>query len=409
MKRRDFLKYLSASPWVSRVAGIGAGLTFVSNAAHAAEGKTLVLIFQQGGCDGLNMVVPYQEDEYYRLRPDIAIQPPGSATAAALDLDGFFGFHPQLGGLYEIYQQGDLAVLPAVHYQNGNRSHFSSQDFIESGVPNQRLEDGWINRYLSLTPQNNDLRALSFDSMQHALRGDVPVMTLKSLSFDGDFDATSRAVLEQVVQGFPTTNHSRSLLQRNGLLALSSITSISPFSDSSYTPANGAIYPDTLYGHQLKDVARLIKAGVGLEVAAVSNENWDDHANQGGDVGNQASRLAEFSAGIAALYRDLGSAMADVVILTLTEFGRTVEQNASQGTDHGNAASWMVIGGSVNGGIYGEWPGLYPEQLYLQRYLAHTIEFTDIYAEILTHHLGVSNGLSHILPGSTYHPVGFLS
>ena len=408
MKRRDFLRNMAVMPLVSRSCIGGGSLLASIKSSYAASGKTLIVIFQEGGCDGLNVVVPYGEDEYYNLRPDISIASPGSGSNSALDLDGFFGLHPAMGGLYEIFQQGDLAVLPTVHYENANRSHFSSQDFIEGGVPNKSLSDGWLNRYLSSAQQSSKLSGISFGSLSHAMRGTHSVITLPSLS--GDFRNSEKDVLQNIYSEGVTNNSNRSLLHKHGASALNSLSSIETFSKSAYTVQNGAVYPDTSYGQQLKNIAQLVKQGAGLEVATVLYDGWDHHANQGGAEGDQATKLAVFSAGIEAIYRDLGPEyMNDVVILTATEFGRTAKQNASQGTDHGNAASWFVIGQQVNGGIYGDWPGLQPEQLYQSRYLDHTIEFTDVYAEILSKHLGEAGSLPFILPESQYSQVGFLT
>jgi uncharacterized protein (DUF1501 family) len=177
----------------------------------------------------------------------------------------------------------------------------------------------------------------------------------------------------------------------------------------SYSPSNGVSYPDNAYGQQLRQIAYLIKAGLGFEVGTVNHNGWDDHVNQGGAEGPHANRLTDFAKGIAALYNDLGSThMSNVVILTMTEFGRTAKQNASKGTDHGNASSWFVIGRSVNGGIYGDWPGLQPENLYLDRYLKHNIDYRDIFSEIITNHLSNEIGLATVLPNHRYQPVGFL-
>ena len=410
MKRRDFLRNMAVAPLLSRTCISGGSLLAGMKNAYAANGKTLIVIFQRGGCDGLNTVVPYGEDEYYNLRPNIAISPPGSGANSALNLNGFFGFHPAMTGLYNIFQQGDLAVLPTVHYNNANRSHFSSQDFIESGVPNQSLLDGWLNRYISSVQRESELRSVSFGTLAHSLKGSQPIVTVNNLASIKEDDNAHRDVLQRIYQNVPANaNQSRSLVSQHGTLALDNISILEQFSNTNYTVENGAVYPNSNFGQQLKDVAQLIKSGIGLEVATVSSKGWDHHSNQGGAQGTQANRLTEFSSGIEALYKDLGSYMNDVVMLTVSEFGRTAKQNASLGTDHGNAASWFVIGRQVNGGIYGDWPGLLPEQLYKGRYLAHTVNFSDVFAEVISRHLGASESLSAALPGSQYQPIGFLT
>ncbi len=411
MKRRHFLRNMAVMPLVARSCIASSSLLAGIKNAYAANGKTLIVIFQRGGCDGLNVTVPYGEDEYYNLRPDIAIAAPNTDIDSALDLNGFFGLHPSLTDLHDIYQQGDLAILPTVHYSNANRSHFNSQDYIESGVANQRLTDGWLNRYLSNSQQNSELRALSFGSLAHAFQGVNPVPSITSLATSyKQLNESQLATLQTILnQPINLADHARSLLFKHGNLALQNTTNLKVFANTSYIPEHDATYPDTAYGQQLKDIAQLVKAGVGLEIATVSNNGWDHHANQGGAQGKQATKLMEFSAGIGALYKDLGpSYMNDVTILTISEFGRTAKQNASLGTDHGNASTWFVIGGQVNGGIYGNWPGLLPDQLYQDRYLAHTLDFTDVYAELLIKHLGTATDLSSVLPGSQYQPIGFI-
>ncbi len=410
MKRRDFLQQLVVSPMVARTVLTGSSVFAGIKNAVAANGKTLIVIFQRGGCDGLNMVVPYQEDNYYASRPDIAIKQPGNGNESALDIDGFFGFHPQMKGLLDIYNQGNMAILPAVHYAEANRSHFNSQDFIESGVANTYLNTGWLNRYLALDDIQNNLRGISFNAIQHSLRGDIPVLAMNDLSKISQFYDSSDSELGRIYQQESNEfNLARSLIQKNGLVALDGFSSLSSISPDNYHPDNGAVYPDSSFARQLRDTAQLIKEGIGLEVVTVSNDGWDHHANQGGAVGAQADKLATFSLGLEAFYTDLGSYLSDVVILTISEFGRTVKQNASLGTDHGNASCWFVMGGDVKGGIYGDWPGLDEENLYLGRYLKHTVEFTDVYAEILAKHLAVqSSELNTILPGSSYSPIGFL-
>ncbi len=415
MNRRQFLSGLAAMPMIGRsVLSGGALLSGLGSAqAENVSGKTLIVIFQRGGCDGLNVVVPHGEDEYYRLRPDIAIARPGSGADAALNLDGFFGLHPAMSSLYDIYQQGHLAVMPTVHYNNGNRSHFSSQDFIESGIGGIKTADGWLNRQLSLNSQAaNDLRAVSFGGLVHALKGSVPVTSIESIG--APVSGIDNTILNQLAdiyrQPVSSVLKARMLLKQHGELAIDNLFLLDQYKNQAYTSENGAVYPNTTYGKQLRDVARLIKARAGLEVAAVDIDGWDNHVGQGGAQGVQSTRLREFSEGIAALYKDLGSAyMNDVVILTMTEFGRTAQQNASKGTDHGNASSWFVIGHQVNGGIYGDWPGLSSEKLYLGRYLAYSVNFTDIFGELLVKHLDNALGLATVLPGGLYKPVGFLS
>ncbi|MFK5984859.1 MAG: DUF1501 domain-containing protein [Pseudomonadota bacterium] len=416
MKRRQFLRNMMALPLATGSFLYGNPDSFINKAHAAISGKTLVVIFQRGGCDGLNVVVPYADENYYNLRPTIAIPAPTGAADSALNLDGFFGLHPGLSPLHQLYQSGVVGVMPAVHYENASRSHFDSQDYIESAVYGG-ANDGWLNRhltnqYLDNFEQAGAIRAVSFgNDLAHSLRGSTSVLSfndLSSFSFNNispQYFNNLQAVYNQSVS---TEHKNRLLVHQDGRLMLAKLQNIMDISSNQYTPENNVTYPGNSYGNQLQQVAQLIKSNVGLELATVSLGGWDTHTNQGGVTGTQANRLNNFSSGIHALYHDLGQNMDDVVILTMTEFGRTAKQNASAGTDHGNASSWFVIGNSVRGGIYGDWPGLQTEQLYRERYLAHNIEYTDVFAEVLVNHLQNTN-LSSVLPGQNYQPIGFLS
>lgn len=409
MHRRDFLRYMYAAPIAAATFVYGNTFQSIIGLAQETSAKILVVIFQRGGCDGLNMIVPHGEDEYYNLRPDIAIAPPGSAQGA-LDLDGFFGMHPALSPLYDIYQQGTVAILPAVHYANASRSHFDSQAYIESGIP-MRLPDGWLNRYLATTQNAAAVRAIGFGATTaHALRGKVPVSTISDLSTFVLSDKELLANLESVYsQSSGPGGSYRSMLLEEGRVMLDNLNRLSQIDTENYVPANGAEYPASTFGRQLRQTAQLIKEGVGLEIATIDNNGWDTHNNQGGAEGSQAERHTDFAGGIAALHTDLGlSLMNDVLILTMTDFGRTPKMNASLGTDHGNASAWLVIGNNVKGGIYGKWPGLQEENLYLQRYLAHNIEFSNVLGEVIARHFKNASSIPTVLPGHDYQPVRFL-
>ncbi len=417
MKRRKFLRHLLAAPVATASFLYGnpfyPGLRF---AQASVPNKTLVVVFQRGGCDGLNTVVPFGDDDYYNQRPGLAISPPNrSDPTSAISLsNSLFGLHPALSSFAEIYHQGDMAIFPAVHYANGSRSHFDSQDYLESGA-RRRLNDGWLNRHLSTSNTKGDLGGVSFGAkLSYALRGKraIPNFT----NFDDfaleDSDLMSR-IRSAYYQGVPSApdgaNSNRFWIHRHGRTLFDNIDLINSISVDDPAPANGAEYPDSLFGRQMQQVARLIKAQVGLEVATINSNGWDTHIKQGGAEGKHASLHRNFAAGIAALYHDLGSArMNNVLILTMTEFGRTIRENASGGTDHGNASAWFAVGGAIQGGIKGKWPGLASENLYDGRYLIHTIDFRDILAELVDRHLGNGHNLSKILPGYSYSPIGFL-
>lgn len=406
MERRNFLKYMLATS-----AG-GSWLTqSVSTALAAPAPKSLIVIFQRGGCDGLNVIVPHGEDEYYNLRPSIAIARPGN-SGGALDMDGFFGLHPSMSSLYNLYQAGNVAAFPAVHYTNATRSHFDSQQFIESAEVN-RQADGWLNRHLSSSANSAGMRGVSFSSsLSHALSGPLSVSTFSDLrNFDLDMEVNSEQRLINRLSGIYNQNTSNNriydeLLRNSGRTLFNDLNVVNSIDVNNYQPANGANYPNNSYGRQLAQTAQLIKTGAGLEIATINVGGWDTHQNQGGAIGGMANKLGNFSNGIGAFYEDMGSQMSDVMILTMTEFGRTSQENGSRGTDHGHASAWFALGGGLTGGVYGTWPGLAEEQRERGRYLAQATDFRDIFSEILTSHLG--NSSASVVPNYNASPIGFL-
>ncbi len=416
MHRREFLRYMISAPIAAATFVYGNPFQSILGFAQESTAKVLVVIFQRGGCDGLNTIVPYGDDEYYNLRPDISITPPGSAQGArdlvdyAGSQNGLFGMHPALLPLYDIYQQGTVAILPAVHYDNASRSHFDSQDYIESGA-SSRLPDGWLNRYLATSQNNTFLSGVGFgSSTPHSLQGVVPVSTFSDLSSFAFSDSELTSNLETVYSQTGSSPESyRSMLLEMGSVMLDNLKTLSQIDTENYVPENGAVYPSSSYGTQLRQIAQLIKEGVGLEISTVSIGGYDHHANQGGATGSHANRHADFATGIAALYKDLGTWMDDVVVITMSEFGRTAKNTASLGTDHGHAAVWFAIGNKVNGGIYGDWPGLQESNLYRGRYLDHNIDFKDVMGEVVERHFLSAGSIPAVLPGHNYQPIGFLS
>ncbi|MEQ1793963.1 MAG: DUF1501 domain-containing protein [Nitrospira sp.] len=395
--------------------------------AAANAGKTLVVVFQRGGNDGLNTIVPYTDTQYYAMRPrstsgGIGILPPGSGDGAGLDLPGTgFAMHPSIQPLHALYTSNRLAIVTAAGFAGSTQSHFTDQDTIEHGLPDQR--DGWLNRYLATVPAGGTatLRAAAIgDDVAKALRGPVLVPSftdLASMSFSrlgtakAVLDANLRAIYAQDPVS-TTSNPARSAVHALGPEMLNRVAAIEGIGTAA--PQNGAVYPTTGFGREMRDLAHIIRSGLGLEVATVDIGGWDTHDDQGagGPAANrQAGRLADFSGGIRAFVDDLGPLMNNVVVLTCTEFGRTVRQNASGGTDHGKASVWFLAGGSVKGGLYhgaAGWPtSLTEANLDSGRYLRPTVEFRDIFADILTRHFGVSSTeLGAVLPGHAHQPVG---
>ena len=364
--------------------------------------KTLIAIFQRGAVDGLNVVVPYGEHSYYDLRPNIAIPKPDGGAESALNLDGYFGLHPSLQSFKPLWDSKRLAIVHASGSPDSTRSHFDAQDYMESATPGVKsTQDGWLNRYLqSKTDSQKSLfRAVSMtQNMPRAMQGKAPALAISNLA---DFSIRAGQSSASVQGGFEaiydqTVNDA---LHGTGKETFEAINYLKQVNPSQYKPENGANYPRTPFGNALLQIAQLIKAGVGLEVAFTDIGGWDTHVNEGNQQGQLSNLLRQFSTAIAALHTDLGQRMDDVVVLTMSEFGRTAKENGNRGTDHGHANAMFVVGNSVRGGkVYGDWPGLKSDQLYEGRDLALTTDFRDVFSEIATKHLGTSN-LKAVFPG----------
>jgi len=363
----------------------------------------LIAIFQRGAVDGLNMVVPFGESSYYSSRPSIAIPKPDSANAdAAINLDGFFGLHPSMSSFKPLWDSKQLAIIHASGSPDNTRSHFDAQDYMESATPGLKSpNDGWLNRYLQTKPDPDRslFRAVSMTGkMPRVFQGSAPVVAMVNLSEFGIRAGKSSAEMQNGFEAIYAGKNKDALADtgRESFEAVNYLKSVNP---AQYKPENGAQYPRNRFGNSLLQIAQLIKAGVGLEVAFTDIDGWDTHVNQGSSRGQLGNLLQQFSSGIAALYQDLGQRMDDVVVLTMSEFGRTVRENGNRGTDHGHANAMFVMGNSVRGGkVYGRWPGLKSDQLYEGRDLALTTDFRDVFGEIATRHLGSKNSQA-VFPG----------
>jgi uncharacterized protein (DUF1501 family) len=400
--RRIFLK--SSSLALVSFGVVPKALMRVALAAETApRGKTLVVVFQRGACDGLNTVVPYAEAAYRSLRPSIAIPAPkGAAKDAALDLDGFFGLHPALGPLLPLWKEGSLAAVQAIGSPDTTRSHFDAQDFMESGTPGRKAtEDGWMNRAVQARPDPTatPLRAISMTpTLPRSLAGRAPAVALANVRSFGVEPSAGEAVSRSFEEMYDGAVHD--VLHGAGREAFEAVDYLQRARPARYTPAPGVVYPRGRFGESLKQVAQLIKAGVGVEVAFTEVGGWDHHAGEGGLQGQLATRLRELGQGLAAFRQDLGPRMQDVVLVTLTEFGRTVKENGNRGTDHGHASVAFVMGGTAlrGGKVHGRWPGLASDKLYEGRDLALTTDFRDLLGEVLARHLGVLD-LRTVFPG----------
>lgn len=375
--------------------------------------KILVAIFQRGAMDGLNAVVPYGEQAYYDLRPSIAVQRPKSGDATtAIDLDGFFGLNPALATFKPIYDSGQLAIVHAVGSPDNTRSHFDAQDYMEAGTPGVKsTTDGWLNRYLQAKPdpKASPFRAVAMGAnLPRTMQGKAGTIAMNSIN---DFGIRAGGgEMGQAVQGGFEAMYAQTVndaLRGTGKETFEAVKMLKQVNPGQYQPAAGVIYPRGQFGDRLRQVAQLVKSDIGLEVAFTDIGGWDTHANEGAGQGQLANRLTEFAGGISALYADLNERADEVVILTMTEFGRTAKENGNRGTDHGHASVMFLLGGAVKGGkVYGKWPGLKTNELYENRDLALTTDFRDIFAELAKTHLGASN-LSAIFPGYQVNPANF--
>ncbi len=363
--------------------------------------KILVVLFQRGAMDGLNAVTPFAEPNYYRLRPSIAIpRPKGGSKEAALDLDGFFGVHPSLEPLLGLYQKGELAIVHAAGSPDVTRSHFDAQDYMESGTPGRKsTEDGWLNRHLQAVEREaaTPFRAVAMGSnLPRTLQGVAPALALPDLRqfqvmsptpvAQGGFEAMYAQTVDKALRGAGTeTFEAIDMLKKT---------------DPAKIPVeHGAQYPRGRFGQSLQQIAQMIKANVGLEVAFLDSGGWDHHVNEGAVTGQLANLLRDMAQGLAAFHQDLGDRMGDITVVTMSEFGRTAFENGNRGTDHGHANCMFLLGGGVKGGkVYGKWPGLEREQLYEGRDLALTTDFRTVLGEIIERQLG-NGDLGDVFPG----------
>jgi uncharacterized protein (DUF1501 family) len=375
---------------------LGFAPAFLARAAAASDArrKVLIAIFQRGAVDGLNMVVPFREREYYAARPSIAIGRPGSGPGAAIDLDGAFGLHPRLAPLKPLWDSRQLAIVHASGSPDGTRSHFDAQDYMETATPGVKsTQDGWLNRYLHAREHRaaTPFRAVALaPQLPRALQGVAPALAVGRLDRFGIRAGSATGLQSSFESEYSAA--ADEVLKSTGREAFEAIRMLKAADPRRYTPANGAEYPRSAYGKALEQIAQLVKADVGLEVAFAESGNWDHHVNEGAATGQLATRLDDFGRGIAALARDLGDRMEDVVIMTMSEFGRAVAENGNRGTDHGHGNAMLIAGGRVRGSrIYGRWPGLAREQRHEGRDLAVTTDFRAVFDEVVRAHLGLTD------------------
>jgi uncharacterized protein (DUF1501 family) len=356
----------------------------------APRGDTLVVVFLRGAADILNMVVPHGEDSYYQLRPTLGIPHPDDSNTKmeerAIDLDGFFGFHPSMGALMDAWRSQQLAIIHACGAPDESRSHFKAMELMERGVDDERgPASGWIGRHLATlnTGNSSPLRAVGMGTRpQRSLSGSVPVSALRSIA-DFHLGGDPRAL--QQMRVVLNTVYEDDIAGQETLSIMDTLQTLDPLT---YSPARSAKYPDSEFGLALKQTAMLIKAEVGLEVSAIDVGGWDTHFAQGASTGQMANLMKDLADGLAAFHADMQDHMSQLTTVTMSEFGRRASENGSLGTDHGHGSMMMVLGGNVNGGkVHGEWPGLREGQLIGPGDLAVTTDYRDILSEILVKRL----------------------
>jgi uncharacterized protein (DUF1501 family) len=406
--RRVFLRNSALA-----VVGTAALPSFLARAAMGAAAprtrtKRLVVIFQRGAADGLNIVVPHAEPAYYAMRPSINI-----TRKAVLDLDGFFGLHPSLAPFQPLWQQRQLAIVHAAGSPDPNRSHFDAQDFMESGTPGVKsTEDGWLNRALRNLPpgqRKSAFEAIAMGpSIPRILSGLEPAIAINNIN---DFAVGGRNPKASPVANTFEAMYDHSLdtvMQGTGEETFDAVKMLKTADPSQYKPAPGADYPKGRFGDSLRQLAQLIKANLGVQVAFADIGGWDHHVNEGATEGQIANVLRNFSQSLAAFWTDLGDLGEDTVVVTMSEFGRTARENGNRGTDHGHANVMFVLGGPVKGGkVYGRWPGLDQSQLYEGRDLALTTDFRQVLGEAVARHMG-NKDLQTVFPGYDNQPAKFL-
>jgi uncharacterized protein (DUF1501 family) len=374
----------------------------------AARNRRLVVIFQRGAADGLNIVVPYRENNYYSIRPSSALP-----HNPVVDLDGFFGLHPSMAAFKPLYDQGHLAIVHAAGSPDMSRSHFDAQDYMESGTPGVKsTDDGWLNRALQAEDlrhrqEHTAFRALALgNDVPRTLAGKVPAIAISNVN---NFSVGGRGPAPSPAASAFEAMYGASgdqIFHATGEETFDAVKMLRAANPAQYKPV--ADYPNSEFGNNMKQIAQLLKANLGVEAAFTDVSGWDTHQNQGGVDGQLSNRLRDFSSAIAAFWKDMGDDAANITLVTMSEFGRTAHENGTGGTDHGHANAMFVLGPEVKGGkVYGHWPGLSKEQLNEGRDLALTTDYRAVLGEVVSKTLGADN-LERVFPGTRLRSDGFL-
>lgn len=402
ISRKAFLKAGGLALFGISVGGIP---TFLAEAASLVQApglfkrkKILVSIFQRGAMDGLMAVTPFGDKYLQAARPGLMMSAAKAGNAKPLiDLDGRFGLHPSMEAFERMFREKRLAIVHGIGSPNNSRSHFDAQDYMESGTPfSKGTPSGWLNRAVGLLGHEaTPFQAVSLtSSMPRSFYGDVPSVAISNLQdfaiqMKGNPTGTSR-----VSQSFEDLydQTASGLLKQTGKESFDAIKMLQKADIKNYKPANNAVYPNTALGNSLRQIAQLIKMDVGLEVAFAESGGWDTHFNQGKETGIFARNVSDLSNSIMAFWTDMDAYQDDLTIMTMTEFGRTVKQNGTGGTDHGRASCNFILGNGVNGGlVHGDVQPLALENLEDGRDLAVTTDFRSVFGEVAGRHLLINN------------------
>lgn len=403
MDRREFLKTSAVVSLSCLVPGLS-GWAYSPAAAAGSGGKSgsrkLIVVFLRGAADGLNIVVPYADQDYYRARPTIAVNPPGKPDGC-IDLDGTFGLHPVLKPLVSRWKEGSLAFVHASGSPDTTRSHFDAQDYMESGRPGVKTaSSGWLNRMLQILPDNHSpIRAINVGStMPRILQGPISVASYEpkrggrssimdrpfvASAFSGMYDGRKDALGEAFREGVESHNTLKEKLAEEMIAADKGAPNVGNFKG---------------FGRQL---GSLFGKDRNTQVAFLALGGWDTHVNQGAGRGQLANKLSVLGQGLADLASGLGTQYKDTVIMVVSEFGRTVKENGNGGTDHGHGNVIWMMGGPVRGGkVYGDWRGLGEKNLFEGRDLPVVVDFREVIATVASNHLNLSSQeVARLLPG----------
>lgn len=405
--RRDFLKY-GAAAGLALQAGPLARHAFAAPGYATRGNKALVVIYLRGGADPLNMLIPYGDEAYRGIRPTVRV----AEDEGMVKLDDMFALHPALTPLERAWNEKALAPIVCAGSPHPTRSHFDAQDWMEFAAPGDRTcREGWLNRYLVATHRDgaSEFRALGMQELlPRSLRGQYPVLAVPRSTESKRTDKTLDDFEKFYGDGMDVMEGGDDMMGRReedaaGVVESGRVTieTLRRFKEivakqqkrQDGDTVSGSAYPDGRFGSRLQQIALVIKADEGLEVAGIDYGGWDDHANMGGAEGRMADRMRDVASGLAAFYQDLGPRMADTTVLVMTEFGRTCRENGNRGTDHGHGGAMWVLGGGVKGGqVHGTWNGLDRSAMYQGRDLPVNTDFREVYASVLEHGLGFEPG-----------------